>query len=45
MATKKSWTYKKAGVDIVAGDALVDRIKNGFRPSAISRASFRFPRG
>ncbi len=45
MATKKSWTYKKAGVDIVAGDALVDRIKKRLPAIGDFAGLFPFPKG
>ena len=45
MATKKNWTYKKAGVDIEAGDALVDRIKKRLPAIGDFAGLFPFPAG
>ena len=41
----KGWTYKKAGVDIDAGDALVDRIKKKLPAIGDFAGLFPFPRG
>jgi phosphoribosylformylglycinamidine cyclo-ligase len=45
MAKKTSWTYKKAGVDIAAGDALVDRIKKRLPGIGDFAGLFPFPSG
>ena len=45
MAKMKSWTYKKAGVNIEAGDALVDRIKKRLPAIGDFAGLFPFPKG
>lgn len=45
MAKTKTWTYKNAGVDIEAGDALVDRIKKKLPAIGDFAGLFPFPRG
>ncbi len=42
---KTSWTYKKAGVDINAGDALVDRIRKRIPAIGDFAGLFPFPKG
>jgi phosphoribosylformylglycinamidine cyclo-ligase len=41
----KKWTYKKAGVDIEAGDALVDRIRKRLPAIGDFAGLFPFPKG
>jgi len=42
---KKSWTYKKSGVDMDAGDALVDRIRKRVPAIGGFAGLFPFPKG
>lgn len=43
--TAKSWTYKSAGVDIDAGDSLVDRIRKKVPSIGDFAGLFPFPKG
>jgi phosphoribosylformylglycinamidine cyclo-ligase len=45
MARLKPWTYRRAGVDIDAGDALVDRIRRRLPSIGDFAGLFPFPKG